>query len=73
MKNMRKFSTYFVILQTNISDVYCDSYLKINTDPADDLEKTLNMRNVAILIKSVFDKNHNHFYYKAVLERCSYK
>ena len=29
------------------------------------LEKTLNMYNVVIVIKPVFNKNHNHYCYEA--------
>ena len=34
------------------------------------LKKTLNINNVVILINYVFNKNHNHFYYKVSLEKC---
>ena len=36
------------------------------------LEKTLSVQNVVILIKSVFNKNHN-YYYETFLEKYSYK
>ena len=35
---------------------------KINSDDDLTLEKTLNMHNVAILVKSGFNKNHNHYH-----------
>ena len=31
------------------------------------------MENVAILMQSVSNKNHNHYYYEMLLEKCSYK
>ena len=37
------------------------------------LEKTLNMHNVLILIKSISNKNYNHYYYQVFLEKCSDK
>ena len=42
------------MLQSNISDIYSHKYVKIKFNSYDDLalEKTLNMCNVAILVKS---------------------
>ena len=34
---------------------------------------TLNIQNVVILIKYVFNKNHNHCYYEMFFKKCSYK
>ena len=31
------------------------------------------MQNVVIHIKSVFDKNYNHYFKNVFLEKCSYK
>ena len=39
---------------------------EINSDDNLTLEKTLN--NIVILIKSVFNKNHNHYYYNVFLD-----
>ena len=41
------------------------NYAKIKIDSYDSLhlEKTLNLHNVIILIKLVFDKNQNHYYF----------
>ena len=47
--------------------------MKINSDDDLPLEKILNMYNSKILIKSVSNKNHNHYYYQTVLEKCPYK
>ena len=66
---------YFNILRSNILDVYSHKYLKIkiNSDNNLSLEATLNMQSVVILIKYVFDKNHNHYHFKIFLEKCSNK
>ena len=45
--------------------------VKINSD--DEIRKTLNMHNVLILIKSISNKNYNHYYYQVFLEKCSDK
>ena len=57
----------------NISYVVFHSYvgMKINSNNDLPLEKTLTMHNVVILIKSVFNKNQNHYYCKVLLEKCS--
>ena len=65
---------YLIMLKSNISDVYSHKYtkIKINSDNDLPLEKTINMQNVAIVIKSIFNKNHNYFYLEMLLEKCSY-
>ena len=47
--------------------------IKINSDDDLLLEKTLNLHNIVIFIKSIFSKNHNHYYYQIFLEKCSYR
>ena len=37
------------------------------------LEKKLTLHNVIIRIKSVFNKDQNHYYYNIFLEKCSYQ
>ena len=61
---------YLVMLKINVSDVCSHKYMKIKFDLDDDLtlEKTLNMHNVVILIKSAFNKNLNYHYYEVFLE-----
>ena len=34
------------------------------------LEKTLILRNVIIVIKSVFNKDQNHYYYNIFFKKC---
>ena len=65
-----------LLIRFKSSIKYVDShnYAKIKIDSDDDLplKKTLTMHNVVILIKSVFNKNQNHYYYNIFLEKCSY-
>ena len=51
------------------------NYAKIKIDSYDSLplEKALTLHNVIILIKSVFNKDQNHYYYNIFLEKCSYQ
>ena len=37
------------------------------------LEEILTLHQVVILIKSVLNKNQNHYYYNIFLEKCSYQ
>ena len=57
------------MLKYNVSDAYSDRCTKIKIYSDDDLplERTINMDNAVIFIKSVFNKNYNR-YYKAFLE-----
>ena len=63
------------MLKSNISDIYSHRYMKMKINSDDDLplEKTLNVHNVLILIKSDFNKHSNHYYYQVFLEKYSYK
>ena len=59
------------MLKSNISDIYSHNYTKskINSDHDLSLEKKLNMHNIVILTKTDFNKNYNHYYYEAFLEK----
>ena len=48
---------------------------KIKADSYDSLpiEKRLTLHNVIILIKSVLNKDKNHYYYKIFLDKCLYQ
>ena len=48
---------------------------KIQVDFCDSLhiEETMTFHNVIILIKSVLNKEKNHYYFKIFLENCSYQ
>ena len=62
------------MLKTNVLNAYFQRSMKIKINSDDDLPlKILNMYNLKILIKSVSNKNHNHYYYQTVLEKCPYK
>ena len=62
---------YLIMLKRNISDVYSHKYTKIKMNSDDDLplEKPLNMHNVVILIKFVFNKNYNRNYYQVFFRK----
>ena len=66
---------YFISLKSDILFVVCHDYGKIKIYSDDDLplEETLTMYHAVILIKSVFNKNHNQYYYKSFLEKCLYQ
>ena len=53
------------MLKINISDLYSHKYTEIKINSGDDLLlEALNMRNIVTLflvIKSVFNKNYNHY------------
>ena len=55
--------------------VFSDSYAWIKAYSYDSLplENTFTVHNVIILIKSVFNKDKNSYYYNILLEKCSYK
>ena len=57
------------------SIVISHDYAKVKADPYDSLllEKTLTFHNVIILIKSVFNKGKNNYYYNIVLEKGSFE
>ena len=59
--------------KSNIWDFYSHNYTKIKINLDDDLpfEKRLNVQNVVIIIKSVFNKNNNHYYYETFIQECS--
>ena len=49
---------------------FCHNYAKIKIDLNDSLplEKALTLHNAVILIKSIFNKDQNHYYYTIFLE-----
>ena len=66
---------YLIGLKSGISCVDSHNYAKIKIDSDDHLalEKKASLHDVVILIKSVFNKNHNQYYHKTFLEKCSYQ
>ena len=55
---------YLISLKSVITDIISHNYAEINVDSYDSLslEKTMTFHNVAILIKSVFNKDRNNCY-----------
>ena len=53
---------------------FSHNYAKIKVDSFDflPLEERLNLHNVIIFIKSVFNKSQNPYYYNNFLEECLY-
>ena len=67
---------YLISLKSIITYVFFSHYYaKIKVDSYDSLpiEKILTLRNVIILIKSVLNKDKNHYYFNMFLKNCSYK
>ena len=66
---------YLISLKSDIKYVFSHYYAKTKVDSYDSLptEKRLILHNVVILIKSVLNKDQNHYYYKIFLEKCSYQ
>ena len=56
-----------VVLHMSFSHNY--PRIKIDSNDSLLLEKRLTLHNV----KSIFNKNENHYYYNMVLEKCSYQ
>ena len=56
---------YLISQKKGITYVFCHNYAKIKIESYDSLplEKTLTLY-IIILIKSVLNKNQNHYYYK---------
>ena len=66
---------YLVSQKSGITYVSSHNYAKIKVDSYDFLHlgKTLTFRNVIIPIKSLLDKDKNHYCYNKPLEKRSYK
>ena len=62
-------------VKSSITLVISNNFPKIKTDSCDSLplEKTINSHNVIILIKSVFNKAKNNYYYNIFLEKASFE
>ena len=61
---------YLTSQKIGIIYVIIYNYARIKIDS---YEKTLPLHNVIILIKSVFNKNKNHYYYDIFLRKISYQ
>ena len=62
---------YLIGVKIGITYVISHNYAKIKVDSYDSLplEKAMTFHNVIILIKSVFNKNENIYYYNIFLEK----
>ena len=59
--------------KSGITYIFSHYFTKIKVDSYDSLpiEKRLTVHNAIIHIKSVLNKDKNHYYYKIFLEKCS--
>ena len=66
---------YVISLKSGITYIFSHYFAKIKVDPYDSLpiEKILTLYNVIIFIKSVLNKDKNHYSDKIFLEKCSYQ
>ena len=66
---------YLIGVKSGITYVVSHINAKVKSDSYDSspLEKTLTLHNVIILIKSVFNKDKNNYYYNVFLKKCSYQ
>ena len=66
--------TYLINLKSGIIYTFSHYFTKIKVDSYDFLpiEKSLTLHNVILHIKSVQNKDKNFYYYKILLEKCSY-
>ena len=66
---------YLISLKSSVTCIFSHYFAKIKVDSYDSLpiEKTLNLHNVIILIKSFLKKDKNHYSYKMFLEKYSYQ
>ena len=75
LKNIILFTTELNVLslKEGITYIFSHYFAKIKVDFYDILpvEKMLTLHNVIILIKSVLNKDENHYYYKMFLEKWS--
>ena len=66
---------YLISLKSGITYVFSNSYANIKIDPDGDfyLEETLTLLSVVMIIKSVFNKNKNYYYYNLFLAKCPFQ
>ena len=60
---------YLVSLKSGSTYIFSQCFMKIKVDSYDSLpiEKILTLHNAIILLKSVLNKDKNHYYYKIFL------
>ena len=62
-----------ISLKSSVTYIFSRYFAKTKVDSYDSLpiEKLLTLHNVIIIIKSVLNKDKNHYYYQIFLEKCS--
>ena len=65
---------YLIGVKSGITCVFSHNYARIKFDSYDSLplEETLTFHNVIIPIKSILNKDQNHYFCNTFLEKCSY-
>ena len=65
---------YLVSQESDITHIFSNYFGRIKVDSYDffPMERILTLHNVIILIKSVLNKDKDHYYYYIFLEKCSY-
>ena len=66
---------YLLSLKSGVTYIFSHYFAQIKVDSYDSLpiEKRLTLHNVIITIRTVLNKNKNHYYYKTFLEKCPYQ
>ena len=66
---------YVISEKSSITYIISHNFAKIKRDSYDSLplEKTMTFHDVIILIKSVFKKDKNNYYYNIFLQKASYE
>ena len=66
---------YLIGLKSSVTYIFSHYFVKIKVDSYDFLPiaKKMALHNVIILIKSVLNKDKNHYYYEIFLEKCSHQ
>ena len=66
---------YLISQKSGITYVYSHNFARIKFNSYDylPLERTLTLYYVVIFIKSIFNKNQNHYHYNIFLEKCLYQ
>ena len=65
---------YLIEIKSGITYIASYNYAKIfDSYDSFSLEKTLTLHNVMILVKSVFNKDKNNYYYNMYLEKNSHQ
>ena len=65
---------YLVSQESDITHIFSNYFGRIKVDSYDffPMERILTLHNVIILLKSVLNKDKDHYYYYIFLEKCSY-